>query len=353
MTKVSAGVNRGRTPGTTPEKTRSRRTKISKNMTASKHIDLAPIISGTPSQVREKFKELEENGDLIRDEACEPTDPPDPSELLNLDSEVEITDEDAPAFDNWENERPSSEQYFVFRGERYDKEHDDDEDDESALVVDDCFKLVMEDRGCSPDHAGIDISCRQGTRRGMDALFAFMRRCKVLESIAKWLENDRAEFLNDNSWVNLGPKDYEEVKEKRVTVIQESFLEYLMGKIANKAHQIDKSQFSRYLENCRIVWPDKGGVPVKNLFCKEAKNAWAAKSIMIFAEKYGKLIADIITQDIKAPKTKPEKEGILCKSIDSMDINEFIIYTNLVTQTSWNNIKPILEDLDEKKRRNT
>ena len=179
-----------------------------------------------------------------------------------------------------------------------------------------------------------------------------MRRCNVLVSIAKWVESDRAEFLIDNSWVNLGPKDYEELKEIRVTVIQKSFLEYLMGKITKKAHEIDESQFSRYLENCRIVWPDKGSMPVKNLFCEEARNGWVAKSIMIFAEKYGHNIANIISQDIKAPKNKPEKERILCKSIDSMDINELIIYTNLVAQTSWNNIKPILEDLDEKKRRN-
>ena len=95
MAKVSAGVNRGSTPDTTTKTRKSRGAKAIKNMTASKHIDLAPIISGTPSLVREKFKELEENGDLIRDEACEPTDPPDPSELIDLDSEVEMTDEDA------------------------------------------------------------------------------------------------------------------------------------------------------------------------------------------------------------------------------------------------------------------
>lgn len=347
MPKAGAGVKKVTGTNKKPEK----KTTISKNMTASKNIDLAPIISETPSQVREKFKELEENGDLIRDEACEPTDPPDPSELPDQDSEVEIADEDAPGYDEWENKRPSSGRYFVFRGERHDKGHDDGEDDESALVDDDYFKLVIEDSGCSLCHTGIEIFYRSVTRRGKDAFFAFERRCKVLESIAKWLESDRTAFLKDNSWVNLGPKDYEEVKEKRVTVIQKSFLEYL-NKITKKAHQIDESQFSRYLENCRIVWPDKGSMPVKRVFCEEAKNGWAAKSIMIFAEKYGYNITGIISKDIeKAPKNKPEKEGILRKSIDSMDINEFIICANLATQTSWNNIKPILEDLDEKKRR--
>ena len=344
MAKVSAGVNRGSTPDTTTKTRKSRGAKAIKNMTASKHIDLAPIISGTPSLVREKFKELEENGDLIRDEACEPTDPPDPSELIDLDSEVEMTDEDASGYDEWENKRPSSGRYFVFRGERYDKGHDDGEDDEGALVDVDYFKLVIEDGGCSPGHTGIEIFYRSPTRRGKDALSAFINRCKVLESIAKWLESDRAAFLKDNAWANLGPKDYEEVREKRVTVIQKSFLEYLMGKTTKKAHQIDESQFSRYLENCRIVWPDKGSMPVKNLFCEEAKRSWAAKSIMIFAEKHGHNIAHIISQDIKAPKNKTEKEGILRKNIDSMDINEVIIYTILVAETSWNNIKPILED---------
>lgn len=350
MTKASAGVHRGSTPDTTTKTRKSRGAKAVKNMTASKHIDLAPIISGTPSQVREKFKELEENGDLIRDEACEPTDPPDPSELIDSDPEVEITDEDAPGHDEWENKRPSSGRYFVFRSEGYDKGHRDGEDDESALVDDDYFKLVIEDSGCSAGHTDIEIFYRPGTRRGKDALSAFGNRRKVLESIAKWLESDRAAFLKDNSWANLGPRDYEEVREKRVTVIQKSFLEYLMGKTTKEAHQIDESQFSRYLENCRIAWPDNGSMPVKRLFCEEAKRAWAAKGIMIFAEKHGIVIADIISQDIKAPKTKEEKEVILCKSIDSMDINEVIIYTILVAGTSWNNIKPILEDLDGKKR---
>lgn len=334
MPKAGAGVETG--IGTEPEK----------KTTISKHIDLAPIISGTPSQVREKFKELGENGDLIRDEACEPTDPPDPSELIDSDSEVEITDEDAPGYDEWENKRPSSGRYFVFRGAGYDKGHGDGED-EGALVDDDYFKLVIEDSGCSPGHTGIEIFYRPGTRRGKDALFAFVRRCKVLESIAKWLESDRAAFLKDNVWVNLGPKDYEEVREKRVTVIQKSFWEYLMGKITKKAHQIDESQFSRYLENCRIVWPDNGSMPVKRLFCEEAKRGWVAKSIMIFAEEHVHNIADIISKDIeKAPKTTQKKQKELCKNIDNMDINEFIFYANLVAKTSWNNIKPILEDLE-------
>ena len=49
-----------------------------------KHADLEIIYSGTPSQVRAKLKELEESGDIIRDDGDFQECEVDPGDLLDF-----------------------------------------------------------------------------------------------------------------------------------------------------------------------------------------------------------------------------------------------------------------------------
>lgn len=92
----------------------------------------------------------------------------------------------------------------------------------------------------------------------------------VLAAIAQWLEDEKQIFLQ------------EPIPEKFVhgeirfpfdpVVQQEGFLARI-NKILPEVFQVDKSAFSRLLDNIWLVWPE-WNMPLKNIFTKEFSHAW-------------------------------------------------------------------------------
>lgn len=309
---------------------------VSAEQRAWKNANLTVIREGTPTQVREAYKKSVKDGDIVFEKISQETEI-DPKNHLTFDSELKIIDEDEPnVYDTWQNRQRRNYQKVVFPGS---KDLAESEDSNPFLKCD-RFELIVDEDYCTlslPNWRG----CFRGVNsKGNSEIFEGICRIEVFKAIAKWLETERAEFLKDKdgSWLNLGPKDYKEVTSKQVTVVQDSFLDFLK-KESKIIIEIDKSVFSRYLNACQIVWPD-GSMPVKELFSEEARKGWVAKSIMVFMQNRKYNDTKILHEHkIKIPKVKKEKQKELRKSIDPMDINEFIIYANLSAQTSWDKVQ--------------
>lgn len=300
-----------------------------------KNLVLEVIRGGTPTQVRSMYKKLIKDGAIAYEVISQETEV-DQENLLETDCEIGAEDEDAiDDYDLWQNRQ---------KRKNYQKEVSLDargvaeSEDVDPSLKRDCFEILVEDESCSfsiPDWRGCYRSVSSDI--GASAIFEGIRRFECLTAISRWLETDRVKYLKDSLWLNLGPKDYEEVKSGQITVIQKSFLAFLK-KMDNIFTEIDESVFSRYLDSCQIVWTD-GSMPVKKLFSDEARMGWVAGSIMIFLQHHGHKDMSILREHkIKKPKTRKDKRKELIKPIDNMDISEFVIFANLSAETSWDTV---------------
>lgn len=326
MAKSSAGA---RIDALSSKQKRKVRT-ATKESRAWINVNLETIRSGSPSQVRNVLDELKDEGHITEEELIQEPDI-NQEDLLENNSEIEIVDEDTFEYDRWENRRQQNYYGEITLKPRYQEESDSNLDS-------DYYVLDVENDKCTfviPDWYG---GFRGVTPVGVKVINEIDCRHEVFEAIEGWIENDRTDYILNNLWINLGPKDYEEVKSKRVTVVQESFLEFL--KKDKNIAGLDKSKFSRYLNNSRIVWHN-GGMPLKELFSKEARMGWVAKSIKLFMEnagfsKHGNKIHQYNT--IIIPKDKMDRLQFLNDSIDTMDLGRFIIYANISALTSWQEV---------------
>ncbi len=325
MAKVGAGTSI-KAKRQTKRKTERRATKEARAWIGAV---VETIRSGSPDQVLARLEELEEEGHVVQEETTEVTEV-NTEELLENDSELEIVDEDFADFEMWGDRQHSFPDEILLKSEN----HIIGREEYDPFMNNDCFELIVEENRCVfyvPDWVG---RYRGVTSIGRRAIYEIDSRLEVLQIIAEWLGTERSAFLSNPDWLNLGPKDYEEVKSKVVTVTQETLRDYLLKD--RKDINIQKSEFSRYLEACRIVWPN-GSMPLKYLFSQEARMGWVAKSIKLAIENEGFALPN---KEIKRPRSKLERQSLLDMDYDydEMDVETFVIHLNELAKTSWREV---------------
>lgn len=338
MAKSSQGITRE----ISPEIKKKRKRVATREREIWKHAEQAIILGGTQTQNREKFMELVKEGCFIREETALEVDT-NREDLIGRDSDIDIADEDDVDFEIWENKGKKKTGYCpdditLKTGNMTKVEEDDSPLFDSSHEL---YELVVEGAQCEfliPDWVAGYRPCNP---RGENASYAFTLKFALFYAISKWLGKYRPEFLKSMNWLDLGPKDYEEAQSKQVSVIQKSFLDVILGFFAKNTNitMPNESVLSRCINTGKIVWPN-GSMPVKSLFCEEARMGWVAKSIMLFMQRHGHSTDVIINNycNMKMRKGTAEKQKILNGNIDSMDIPQFIMYANLVAGTTWEKV---------------
>jgi len=107
-------------------------------------------------------------------------------------------------------------------------------------------------------------------------------RFRTYKALAKWLTDNRDSFLESRDWWDLGPKDASEL-DQGCSVVQQDLLRMLA---LNDEVEMKASSFSRFLDECELVWPD-GVASIRILFSPEAKLAWVARAMAPFLPKSG------------------------------------------------------------------
>lgn len=338
MAKSSQEMIREISPG----RKKSRKRVATRETEIWKYVEQAIILEGTQTRNKEKFDELVREGCYIRDDTGQEI-VIDSKDLIERDSEVDLVDEDDIDFETWENRKRSKKSNYqdditLKSGSLVRKEED------AAILYDnshELYELVVEGAQCKFSIPDWVAGYRPRNPRGKNASYTFNLKFAIFSAISKWLEKDRPEFLNGIKWLNLGPKDYDEVVSKRVTIIQESFLEVILDFLRKNTNiiRLNSSVLSRCVNTAKIVWPN-GSLPVKDLFGENARMGWVTRSIMLFMQRHGHSTDVIINNycNMKMPKGTAEKQKILNGNIDSMDVGQFIMYANIVAGTTWEKV---------------
>lgn len=314
--------------GTSTERAKDKKRVATAKGLALSSSNVEVFRSGSPMAVRSALEDIV-GSHLINDEAFLNDDIED--SFLEGDSEIDIMDDDEDEFEI------GIEPGRVDNAVRLTTDVNGTTGIE--LIGDDSnldyFDLVVNEGKCVLDVPNWAGCFRGATPFGMKAVFEIESRFNILDAIGEWLQNDREEFLKSSSWLDLGPKNFEELEDKRVTVLQERLLSFLVDRYG--IPNIDKSVFSRYLESCRIVWSD-GDMALKEIFSDEAKKGWVAKSVKIFMKKNNLKEIPETQNKLAMPRNRNEQYRVIKRSVGGMDLGDFIIYVSLSAQTSWNNV---------------
>jgi hypothetical protein len=203
----------------------------------------------------------------------------------------------------------------------------------------DVFSLVVSCGTCSfvkPDWVGCFVS---RTPDGQHVLHEISTRFSVLDKIASWLSDSRSGFLQSRDFWDLGPNNRKELFAGLTPVRQKAFLPLLALK-----QEVSEASFSRFIRASQLVWQD-GTAPLNILFSEDARMAWVAKSIWLFAE--GRLTESVLSRhaNIKVQKGGAPRNSLLRTPVNSMDFPTFIEYANLCAGTTW---REVLERYQER-----
>ncbi len=195
----------------------------------------------------------------------------------------------------------------------------------------DRFELVVCDGVCAFHSLEWAWAYRPVSPRAEKQLNEIASRCRVFRELAAWLTSHRPDFLKSRDFWSLGPASLEEM-ERHCSVLQKE-----MPAILEIASLIEQT-FSRYVQQCELAWAD-GSAPLQILFSKQARLAWVARSVVLFARKSPKLSLRERLDKLRDVTRRANDAGNNGSSIrGTMTFEEFIRQANERADTSWQEV---------------
>ena len=139
-----------------------------------------------------------------------------------------------------------------------------------------------------------------------------------LKATGKWLEENRQSFLQYPS-----PENYALCETDfflNPGVLQDGLLARINDRLTENFH-IEKTAFSRLLNNVWLVWPE-WNMPLKNLFSTKFQTAWVVEGCMegyLQAHDWPK--EELVYQDFRKDDLKNAKE-VAARGLDGLDPEE-------------------------------
>ena len=180
--------------------------------------------------------------------------------------------------------------------DEFDGEELDDDDNPNAFFLD----VTIDEKGkahCSAPDLSTYLSATPKTPLGQNCLYELSKRGETLRKLAKWLEDNRQNFLKSRKIADLGENAWEECRNEKLPIYQEKLAKVL---------DVSGSTFGKNIKNVMLKW-EGVMVSMEILFSKEARMAWAKsvyKSQPDISDKDLDLLAKITGVDAETIKAK-------------------------------------------------
>ena len=239
------------------------------------------------------------------------------------DIELDLQDEDLTPLEVWQH--PSG-------GDMNAVELGRDSDLDGIPPSDDYWELIVSDGACrfqSSEWAWKYDTTNQSHR---EELGEIALHSKVFRNLAEWLNCNRAGFLRSRDPWDLGPATLEEAE--RYCAVLQKHLPLLLG-----MPSVSEETFSRFLPQCKLVWPDANVyLPVQFLFSQQARRAWVARAVVLFARKFPSGPLKERVEKHRNTKTRRQRaigasRGRL--SIGATTLEEFIREVSKIADAPW------------------
>jgi hypothetical protein len=225
-------------------------------------------------------------------------------------TEIDMSDEDSPRMDGWDDEPYD-------RPENPVKPSGNQDDDSEAVENLEPFRIIVDGDSCwfeRPDW----WNCKARTTPGRSFLADSERKFRMMSAIAAWLSNNRKDFLRDPDPWHLGVSALQEFKQGCASVKQRDFLEY--AKLSSFA---GPDLFSRNIRKTDLVFDD-GQVPLGFLFEDDARMAWVARVVKDLPRKKSVNMTQVLANFADVTVPKGEREGLLSRDLAALDFGGLI-----------------------------
>ena len=199
---------------------------------------------------------------------------------------------------------------------------------------DDMFELIVSEGVCRFQNPEWAWTYNPVTQRAENQLGEIAARCRVFRELAEWLNRARPKFLTSLDFWYLGPSSLDEA-ERHCCVLQKDLLSML-----NLNPPVREETFSRFVHQCALAWPD-GSAHVQILFSKEARLAWVAGAVVLFALNFpGVSLRERLDKYRDTKTGRAHRRGNVKASVryGGKTFEEFIRYANEKAGTSWEQV---------------
>jgi hypothetical protein len=284
-----------------------------------------------PKSIAEHFARLEAKGEIVAIDRPSPKAGErdvDPEAIEDIESYPE--DEDVEPVEIWRAARNQGMNEVVLGGGANPHE---------VSSENDRFELIISDGGCAFHSLEWAWQYKPTSQRAEKQLSELATRCRVFRQLAAWLSIHRGDFLvsrdplfpPEASFWHLGPATLEEV-ERHCSVMQKEMPAIL------EMTSLTEETFSRYVQRCELAWPE-GSAPLQILFSKQARMAWVARSVVLFARKSAKLPLSARLNKLRDVTRRRDAAGDKSTAIrGTMPFEEFIRRANERADTSWKEV---------------
>jgi len=289
---------------------------------------LAPVREGTPLQVAQLLSSLEAAGDIGPDENIIQDEVAADEAMLEMDADVDLSDEDEPSVEDWGDEGTVL------------SDGDVDATPITNPFAPRRFEIVVTDGVCS---VPVDAKCIRSARTslGQQVLYELESRIWALRRIAAWLTERRGEFLRTRDFWHLGREALAEIRNKQTPVVQKSFLQ-----CAGLDPRVSEASLSRYIRATDIAWTD-GSAPLDILFSGDAKRVWVANAVRQFVKETGESVStDMLDEYASVPVTRSadRRRRLAQMTPEALDLPTFIEKANMLAGTRWQDVVSCCRD---------
>lgn len=292
---------------------------------AQRGVELEAVRVFGPQATLRHLRRLEAEGHILFEESAGANK--EDFDLLNADVEISMEDEDLDKGETWIDAAGTTGGAIVVGGHGDDDHHDP--------FVADSYELAISAGVCVFSPPTWAYECRGITSSGEGQLYELTSRFRAFAGLADWLNANRNGFLRSRALWDLGPLTLNELSHGGAAVLQKDFLHML-----RLNPKVSEETFSRILNQCSLVWPN-GSVPVRQLFSNEAKLAWVARSVMLFAMTFGQRLTEKTLdnyQNIQVARKKDKRAGGARIDLAGVDFPSFVELTNAMVRTRWQDV---------------
>jgi len=276
---------------------------------------LQTVREGSATAIQTLLADLRAEGHIESAAEAEMMDGPEHETDPELDSELDLGDEDQAVLESWDGEKGEQGVAVCALGTNA------FESAGSELVEKAGLEIIVEGNTCRlhlPSWAGFESRTELGQR----ILDELGNRFAVLERVAIWLSGARKQFLVSADPWDLGCSALQEMRSGQVPVSPQSFLELSGFKKLAKPEA-----FSRYTRECFLVWPD-ATEPLSILFGPLARQAWVGNVIKQLSREQGRMLSARDLEELRGiakPRSKSERERLHLASVDSLGFSELLM----------------------------
>lgn len=275
-----------------------------------------------PTSIAEHFARLEAKGEIVAIDRPSPEAGDravDPEETEDIEPYPE--DEDVEPVEIWRAASNQGMNAVVLGGGANPHEISGENDR---------FELIISDGVCAFYSLEWAFSYKPESQRAEKQFSEIATRCRVFRQLAAWLTLHRPDFLKFRDFWHLGPASLEEV-ERHCSVIQKE-MPAILG-IAS----LTEETFSRYVQRCELAWPD-GSAPLQILFSKQARMAWVARSVVLFARRSPKPLRERLDTLRDVTRRRDDAGNKASPIRRTMTFEAFIQQANERADTSWQEV---------------